>query len=90
MLSDPRFDGYRSYIMSSNVEYLMSVGARVVPLIRDEPQEVTDAKLDKLDAVLFPGGDGNYSVYGQYVYEKIVQKNEEGTYFPLMGICMGF
>jgi len=63
--ADPRFDGYRSYIMSSNVELLQSAGARVVPLIRDDPWEVTLEKLGKINGVLYPGGDGNYSVFGK-------------------------
>lgn len=76
MLTDPRFKGYRSYIMSSNVEFLMSAGARVVPLIRDESHDVTLEKLSRLDGVLFPGGDGNYSDYGRFVYNKVVEYNE--------------
>jgi hypothetical protein len=60
MKTDPRFDGYTSYIMHSYVDYMLSVGARVVPLIVNEGDESTLNKLNKLDAVVMPGGDGDY------------------------------
>lgn len=90
MQNDPRFAGYRSYIMSSNVEFLQSAGARVVPLIRDDPEEVTLEKLSKLDGVLYPGGDGNYTNFGRFVFEKVLEYNDNGVYYPILGICMGY
>ena len=36
MKTDPAFTGYTSYIMSSYVDFIMSAGARVVPLIYNE------------------------------------------------------
>jgi gamma-glutamyl hydrolase len=90
MQNDPRFAGYKSYIMSSNVEFLQSAGARVVPLIRDDPEEVTLDKLSKLDGVLYPGGDGNYTNFGRFVFEKVLEYNDKGVYYPILGICMGY
>ena len=64
MQPDPRFEGYTSYIMSSYVKFMESSGARVVPLIYGEPEDVTLEKLSKVDGVLFPGGDGDNVAIG--------------------------
>lgn len=41
-LNDTRFEGYNSYVMQAYVDFLQSAGARVVPLIVGEPEEVTN------------------------------------------------
>jgi len=55
-----------------------------------EPEEVTLAKLRKINGVLFPGGDGEYYEFGKYVFEQIKQFNDEGVYYPIWGTCLGF
>jgi gamma-glutamyl hydrolase len=69
---------------------LESAGARVVPLIRGEPESVTLEKLKKLNGVLMPGGDGDYVEFGRFIYNTIKSHNDNGTYFPLWGTCLGF
>ena len=71
LLSDPRFEGTDSYIMSTYVKYLEESGARVVPLIMGEPAEVTMEKLSKLNGVLLPGGDGDYIDWGRQIFDKV-------------------
>ena len=61
---DHRFDEYGSYIMSAYVRFVQSAGARVVPFLWDEPEEVTLDKLSKVNGVLFPGGSGDYMRIG--------------------------
>lgn len=90
MITDPRFEGYTSYIMTSYVDFVLSAGARVVPLIVNEGEESSLKKLNKLDAVLMPGGDGDYQDYGEFLYKKIVEFNDNGIFYPLYGICMGY
>ena len=51
-------------------------GARVVPLILGEPEEVTMDKISKLDGVLFPGGDGDYIEMGGKIIAKIMELND--------------
>ena len=66
IVSKPKFSsdqllniiGKKSYIMSAYVKYMESSGARVVPIIWGEPENVTLDKISHLDGVLFPGGDG--------------------------------
>ena len=90
MHNDTRFANYSSYIMASYIEFMESSGARVVPLINGEPKEVTLEKLSKLNGVLMPGGDGDYMQYGSFIFEQIKEMNDNGTYLPLWGTCMGY
>ena len=90
MHSDPDFDGYNSYIMEAYVQFMQSAGARVVPLILNDTQEVNLAKLQKLNGVLLPGGDGDYFELGRFIYEKVKEINDNGTYLPLWGTCAGY
>ena len=89
MVNDTRFAGYRSYIMQSYVDWVEASGARVVPLIKDEPEDVTRAKLSKLSGVLFPGGEGDYHDYGKLIFDTVIEINDKGTYMPIWGTCAG-
>ena len=44
----------------------------------------------KLNGVLFPGGDGDYLEYGRQIFEVIKEINDNGTYYPIWGTCMGY
>jgi len=90
MQNDTRFAGYNSYIMQSYADWVEGVGARVVPLIKDEPKEVTIEKLKKMNGVLFPGGEGDYHDYGKLIFDTIIEINDNGTYLPIWGTCAGF
>lgn len=90
MKNDTRFYNYTTYIMKSYVDWVEAVGARVIPLINGEDQNVTLDKLSRVNAVIFPGGDGDYLKYGEFVFNKIKEINENGTYLPLWGTCMGY
>jgi len=56
-------------------------------LILNEPKEVTLDKLSKLNGVLFPGGDGDYYDFGNFIYQAIKEYNDNGTYYPMWGTC---
>ncbi len=51
---------------------------------------MTQDKLSRLNGVLFPGGDGDYLDFGRQVFEEIKKINDEGTFLPLWGTCMGY
>lgn len=87
---DHRFDNYTSFIMGGYVRFLQGAGARVVPLVLGEPEEITIKKLKSLNGVLFPGGDGNYSTLGKFVLDYAIKENDEGRFFPMWGTCLGF
>jgi gamma-glutamyl-gamma-aminobutyrate hydrolase PuuD len=76
MKNDTRFKDYNTYIMKSYVTWLEANGARVIPLINGEPETLTTYKLSKVNAVLFPGGDGDYLEYGRLIFNKIKAIND--------------
>ena len=67
-------------MMSAYVKYVQAQGARVVPIIYGEPEEVTLEKLKHLDGVLFPGGDGDYYKLGKLVFDQIIK------YYPRQSV----
>jgi gamma-glutamyl hydrolase len=89
-VNDPRFVGYDSYIMAAYVKFIEAAGARVVPLVWNEPAEVTMDKLSKLDGVLFPGGANSYVQYGEKIIQKLMEYNDEGHFYPAWGTCLGY
>ena len=76
--------------MAAYVKWLEQAGARVVPLILNEPLDVSMDKLSKLDAVFLPGGGGDYIDWGRPIYDRVKQYNDEGTFYPIWGTCLGF
>ena len=91
---------YTTYIQSAYVKFIEEGGARVVPIVFDEPDEVTLNKLDKLNGVLLPGGDevlqnddGSltpYSLKGKLILDYVKEQNEKSIYYPLYAVCQGF
>jgi len=85
-----------SYIASSYVKYVESAGARVVPLFHNSTTEELDTIFSKINAILFPGGGADLSPdtqifqTGKYVYQKALEANDNGDFFPIFGHCMGF
>ena len=90
MKADPRFTGKNSFIMEAYVNFMETAGARVVVLVREEDQAVTDDKLTKLNGVLFPGGDGDYLEIGDHIYQILIKENDGGNFYPLWGTCVGY
>ncbi|KAG2681586.1 hypothetical protein I3760_11G152400 [Carya illinoinensis] len=82
-----------SYIAASYVKFVESAGARVIPLIYNEPPEILFEKLDMVNGVLFTGGwakTGLYYKVVERIFKKILKKNDAGDHFPLYAICLGF
>ncbi|KAF7822608.1 gamma-glutamyl hydrolase 2-like [Senna tora] len=82
-----------SYIAASYVKFVESAGARVIPLLYNEPQDTLLKKLDMVNGVIFTGGWSKKGLYYdtvQTVYKKVLEKNDGGDYFPLYAISLGF
>ncbi|GAB4849328.1 Gamma-glutamyl hydrolase 2, variant 2 [Ancistrocladus abbreviatus] len=82
-----------SYIAASYVKFVESAGARVIPLIYNEPREVLFNKLNLVNGVLFTGGWAKSGLYFEIVgeiFKKVLEKNDAGLYFPCYAICLGF
>ena len=87
---DPRFDNHTSYIMASYVKFLEAAGARVVPILWNEPEESILEKVSKLDGIHFPGGNGDYMKTAQTVLDQIMKYNDAGQFYPAWSTCLGF
>ncbi|ONI12371.1 hypothetical protein PRUPE_4G159900 [Prunus persica] len=82
-----------SYIAASYVKFVESAGARVIPLIYNEPPDVLFQKLNLVNGVLFTGGwakSGLYYDIVERIFQKIIEKNDAGDHFPLYATCLGF
>ncbi|XP_028763695.1 gamma-glutamyl hydrolase 2-like [Neltuma alba] len=82
-----------SYIAASYVKFVECAGARVIPLIYNEPSEALFKKLELVNGVLFTGGwvkNGSYFETVKKIFKKVLEKNDGGNHFPLYGICLGF
>ncbi|KAJ4837383.1 Gamma-glutamyl hydrolase 2 [Turnera subulata] len=82
-----------SYIAASYVKFVESAGARVIPLIYNEPPDILFEKLNLVNGVLFTGGWAKTGLYFDTVhaiFKKVLAMNDAGYHFPLYAICLGF
>ncbi|KAF6991122.1 hypothetical protein CFC21_008239 [Triticum aestivum] len=82
-----------SYIGASYVKFVEAGGARVIPLIYNEPDERLLEKLSLVNGVLFTGGSvkrGPYFETIKKVFQYVLDKNDAGVPFPLFAQCLGF
>ncbi|WOL14659.1 gamma-glutamyl hydrolase 2-like isoform X3 [Canna indica] len=82
-----------SNIPASYVKFVESAGARVIPLIFNEPEETLREKLSLVNGVLFTGGWAKKGLYYETikrVFEITLERNDAGDHFPLFAICLGF
>ena len=86
---NPKFADYNSYMMADYAQYIEGSGARVIPIVDTESDETTLAKLGYINGVLLPGGAGDdqYEAKARFIYEKAIEINDGGVYFPLWGTC---
>ncbi|GER47638.1 gamma-glutamyl hydrolase, partial [Striga asiatica] len=86
-------DSDASYIAASYVKFVESAGARVIPLIYNEPLEVLNDKLKLVNGVILTGGRAKTGLYFKVVgsiFKNVLKKNDGGDHFPLLAICLGF
>ena len=76
--------------------WLQAAGARAVVLPVDADAATLDALLDSVNGVLFSGGSlenlsfsSAYMTAAAHIYSRVLQKNDNGTFFPLHGTCQG-
>jgi hypothetical protein len=77
--------------------WLQAAGARAVILPVDAEPATLDALLDSVNGVLLTGGSlenltwgSAYMVTAARIYSRVLEKNRNGTFFPLHGTCQGF
>ncbi|XP_057680838.1 gamma-glutamyl hydrolase [Corythoichthys intestinalis] len=92
-LSTPKDDRI-AYIAASYVKFLESAGARVVPIMINQPDEEYRRLFKSINGVLFPGGGASifssgYQRSAKIFYEMALEANLKGDYFPIWGTCLG-
>lgn len=86
--------GSRSYIAASYVKFIEGAGARVVPIPINKSRSYYKKLMNNISGVLWPGGAASfkrgYANAGNEIYQIAKEMNQNGTHFPILGICLGF
>ncbi|XP_072307372.1 gamma-glutamyl hydrolase [Eucyclogobius newberryi] len=85
----------QSFIAASYVKFLEAAGARVVPIHINKSDDEHKALFKSINGVLFPGGSVSLSQSGYAKATRLFlalakEANDQGDYFPVLGICLGF
>ena len=85
----------KSYIATSYVKFVQAGGARVVPILDTYDSKNLTRIFSSLNGLLLPGGGSNLknSKYMKAIRKLLklaIKQNEDGGYFPVFGICLGF
>lgn len=78
------------YLASSYVKYLEASGARVAPIMYDATKEELDRIFEGVNGIFFPGGGAEFPEGAQYLFDRAIEANDKGDFFPMWGTCMGF
>ncbi|XP_015267192.1 PREDICTED: gamma-glutamyl hydrolase [Gekko japonicus] len=83
-----------SYIAASYVKFIESAGARVVPIRLNRSDEEYNKIFHSINGILYPGGGADlktseFSRVAKIFYDKALEANEKGDYFPIWGTCLG-
>ncbi|KAH8283308.1 hypothetical protein KR054_000604 [Drosophila jambulina] len=89
------FENKTSYIAASYVKYLEGAGARVLPIWIGRNRSYYEDVMHKINGVLLPGGatwfneTNGYGDAGEHLIQLAVELNDQGTYMPVWGTCLG-
>ncbi|XP_051167679.1 gamma-glutamyl hydrolase A-like [Leptopilina boulardi] len=87
---------YNSYIAASYIKFVEGAGAQAVPIWIGQNDSYYEDIMSKINGIIFPGGDVNfnctdgYADAGEKIYKIAKKYNNNGDYFPILGICLGF
>lgn len=70
-------------------------GARVVAIRGNQSEQYYNQMFDQINGVLLPGGgvslnNSAYAHMSHYFFNRAIQANKHGDYFPMWGTCLGF
>ncbi|XP_033630319.1 gamma-glutamyl hydrolase-like [Asterias rubens] len=100
VLSQVRSDHFKQFgeawLAAAYVKLLESAGARVVPILVDQPDEYYQKMFNSLNGVVLPGGgqpdimNSSYGKAGRLFYEMSIKSFDENEdYFLVWGECLG-
>lgn len=78
------------YIAASYVKWVEAAGARSVHVPYLTSKTDIDSLVTTVNGFLFPGGSVDASDIVPYMYQKAMEVNDAGTYFPIWATCAGF
>ncbi|XP_045480403.1 gamma-glutamyl hydrolase B-like [Harmonia axyridis] len=84
-----------TYIAASYVKLLESAGARIIPVWLGQDQQYYERVVSYTNGMLFPGGSNRFNEtkgYGetaQIIFDIAKRHNDQGVYYPIVGICLG-
>lgn len=88
---DPQTDGYFSYVEDAYARFFESAGARLAPIIYGDETQDLDWLLQRVNGLILPGGIDKqaHRDWEKTVIEKVLARNDEGHYMPILGIGLG-
>lgn len=92
ILSQPDKSDQYHYIAKAYVDWIeYGGGARAIPIPYDAPPALLDDLFSQINGLLLPGGWNGYMPPSvPYILNKVVDSNNNGNYFPVWGICLGY
>eukprot|EP00271_Cylindrocystis_brebissonii_P007129 TRINITY_DN20296_c0_g1_i1.p1 TRINITY_DN20296_c0_g1~~TRINITY_DN20296_c0_g1_i1.p1 ORF type:complete len:363 (+),score=37.14 TRINITY_DN20296_c0_g1_i1:143-1231(+) len=86
--------GNFSYIAASYVKWAEMGGARVIPILYNEPEDIIRQKFHAVNGLIFPGGgtelvDNQFYRTSKLIWKMILEANDAGDYFPVQATCLG-
>lgn len=82
--------GGQDYIAASYVKWVEAAGARSIHVPFDATEADIDFLVKSVNGFLFPGGSAGLSVIVPYIFQKAMEVNDAGKYFPVWATCLGF
>jgi len=83
-------------ISNTYVRWIEDVGGEVVPILPWYTNDQITDLLSKTNGVLWLGGtrnltlSGSFEALNSFILSKVIEFNNNGTYYPLIGLCQGF
>jgi len=93
---DEEVSNTTSYLAAGYVKSVEAAGARVVPVLIDQPADYYENLGNSLNGFLFPGGgallhdNSGYARSARFIYDIVMRYNKMGVTMPLWGTCLGF
>jgi len=86
----PGCDGGCDYVAASYVKWLESAGAESLPIRYNSSDDEVEAIFAQINGLLLPGGGAGLPSGAKHAVELAIEANDNGTYFPVWGTCLGF
>lgn len=92
---EPNINTTTSYIAASYVKWIEAAGGQSVPILNTYSKSHVLKIMSRINGILLPGGnrdlfDSNYGRVAKIIFDEVKRYNDQGTYYPMWGTCLGF